>query len=394
MKKLKFLLAFIVTVFICSCKGNTGSSSADSTAASDSTARKDTIQSEKSAMIKMDSGRESASIANNIQTVKILYGTDRKVVHLADHQVDYGVEASDIKEKYKVGYTTVTIPPDHQPGKIERPISFWIFKLNEDPRKHMIQKTIVQMNDEDFNKLLKDGSKGSDAFIFVHGYNNSFHDAALRTAQLAADINLPIAPIMFSWSSNNKTLSYMRDAENASAAIPAFEDFLKRVAIQGNFKKIHLIAHSMGNQLVSAALLDLKNDPADLKIDQIIMAAPDINAPLFRRDYAAVMVKKSKRITVYSAGNDWALRTSKQLNGHLRLGEVGLPPFVVENVDIIDARNVKTDFLGHGRFAESETIMNDINKLFITGIGPIARGIPHRMENKIPYFYFKRWAKN
>jgi esterase/lipase superfamily enzyme len=380
-KTLYFLL--LIPFFILSCENKQKSgSAAPENAQADSTKKADTVQ-----IVKKDSSATKPTIST-VKGVKVLYGTDRKVIHLTGKQIAYGEESADINEKYKVGYTIVTIPPIHKPGNIERP-SIWKLEFHEDTLKHMTEKVIVPLNDRDFNTLLSKTGKGTDAFIFVHGYNTSFQDAAFRTAQLAFDIHLPIAPIMFSWSSNGKTRSYIRDVENVQVALPAFEDFLKRVAKEGHFKKIHLIAHSMGNRLISEALLALKDDTTNLKIDQIIMAAPDVNASIFKRDYAAAMVKKSKRITVYSAQNDWALKTSNEISGHTRLGQVGLPPFIVDKVDIIDAQNEKTDFLGHDRFARSVVIIKDINTLLLKGTDPMTRHIPFRIINKLPYFYFK-----
>jgi esterase/lipase superfamily enzyme len=328
---------------------------------------------------------------NLIKHVKILYGTDRKEQKLSGRFVKYLAASSDLGEACKVGYTIVTIPPDHVPGTTDAP-SMWKMEFSRDSTKHMVNKSTVKLTNAEFDSMLKNIKNGSEGFIFVHGYNNSFEDAALRTAQITEDIGLPIVPIMFSWSSNGKFLQYGSDADNVQLAIPAFKKFIKRVYALSHFKKIHLIAHSMGNRLVSKALYEMSDDLDKVKFDQIVMAAPDVYAAEFKRDLAPAMRKRAKRITVYSAKNDWALYSSRLLHSNMRLGQVGLPPYPVSNIDIIDAVNVKTDFLGHGTFSQSEAIMNDINKLFVTGEGPDRRGIPHRKVNNLSYYFFKKWG--
>lgn len=328
---------------------------------------------------------------NAVTNVKILYGTDRKIIKNEDGQVEYGnVPANPGTVEYNVGYTVVSIPPIHKEGNIETP-SIWKLQFREDTLKHMVQRSITKLTDADFNAMLSNAQNGEDAFIFVHGYNNSFKDAALRTAQLATDIHLPITPIMFSWSSNGKVASYVADEDKVQLAVPAFKDFIRRVAQNGNFKKIHLIAHSMGNRLISNALLQLKDDTTNLKIDQIIMAAPDVYADLFKVNYAECLAKRSQHITVYSAKNDWALLASKKVHKNLRLGEIGPPPpvYVFQHTDIIDAVNEKTDFLGHDRFARSPRIIADMDSILRSGQDAAKRNIPNKMIGDYMYYYFQ-----
>jgi esterase/lipase superfamily enzyme len=175
-------------------------------------------------------------------------------------------------------------------------------------------------------------------------------------------------------------------------AIPAFKDFIKRVARNSNFKKIHLIAHSMGNRLITSALLQLEHDTTNLKLDQIIMAAPDVYADLFKLSFADAVVAKSNHITIYSAKNDWALLASKKLHGNLRLGEIGVPPpaYVFKKIDIIDAVNEKTDFLGHDRFARSPLIIADMDKILRYGENADGRNIPTKMYGHYKYYYFSK----
>lgn len=337
-----------------------------------------------------DSVKLPAINPNNPVAVTILFGTDRKINKFHNTISFANVPANPGKPEYSVGYTIVSIPPGHQEGQIESP-SIWKLEFHEDTLKHMIEKEIKLLGSIEFSALLKKNKEGHDAFVFVHGYNNGFKEAALRTAQLAKDIHLPITPIMFSWSSNGTVADYASDEDKVQLAVPAFEDFLKRIAREGNFKKIHLIAHSMGNRLISYALEALAHDSTDLKLDQIIMAAPDVYTDLFQVRFAKALIQKAHHVTVYSARNDWALAVSKHIHHNLRLGELGVPPpkYVFENVDVIDAGNQKTDFIGHDRFARSATIISDMDDILRNDLNAEQRNIPRKRYGDFTYYYFK-----
>jgi esterase/lipase superfamily enzyme len=389
----KILNFLLIACLLLSCKGSSSSSSGSTGTDSSlpdtllaSTTTVDTV-------VKDDGIKDAAALVYPKPTnVKILYGTDRKVISGANSPVIFSNQPANPGEaKYSVGYTLVSVPPNHKPGKIETP-SIWKLEIHEDTLKHMVQRSIVQLSNMAFDELLNSTIHGNEAFIFVHGYNNSFKEAALRTAQLATDIHLQIMPIMFSWSSNGKTGDYAGDEDRVQLAVPAFKDFIKRVAKKGHFKKIHLIAHSMGNRLITSALLQLEHDTTNLKLDQIIMAAPDVYADLFKLSFADAVVAKCNHITIYSAKNDWALLASKKLHGNLRLGEIGVPPpaYIFKKIDIIDAVNEKTDFLGHDRFARSPMIIADMDKILKYGENADQRGIQTKMYGSYKYYFFQK----
>jgi esterase/lipase superfamily enzyme len=383
MKKVPLSLAalLLAALFSCTSHPKNATSAVDSATMMADSTKKDT-----SALADTSARTKKSPVTD----ITVLYGTDRVVLGSGGN-IQYGNQPANPGSKaYSVGFTVVTIPPTHKEGNIETP-SIWKLEFHEDTLKHMVQKRIDRLSDGDFDALLKKSKSGQDAFIFVHGFNNTFKDAALRTAQLAQDIHLPVTPIMFSWSSNGKTADYAGDEDKVQLAVPGFSDFIKRIAKKGNYKNIHLIAHSMGNRLISLAMLRLQNDTTNLKIDQIIMAAPDVYADLFKLDYADALIKHSKHITIYSAKNDWALLASRKLHGDLRLGEVGVPPpaLVLKNTDIIDAVKEKTDFLGHDRFARSPVIIADMDAILKNGLTASQRKIPSKMYGSYLYYYFK-----
>ena len=118
-------------------------------------------------------------------------------------------------------------------------------------------------------------------FIFVHGYNVSFAEAARRTAQIAYDLDWQGTAVLYSWPSATDTNSYDSDRENAVAAAQDLAAFIETVAVYSGAAQVHVIAHSMGNEPLLAALaLNAASTSATgvPLLDQVVLAAPDVAA--------------------------------------------------------------------------------------------------------------------
>jgi esterase/lipase superfamily enzyme len=118
----------------------------------------------------------------------------------------------------------------------------------------------------------------------------------------------------------------------------------------------------MGNRALTGAVADLFRESPDVKakIKEVILAAPDIDADVFKRDIAPAISGQGQAVTLYASSNDWALRASKKFHGYARAGDTGQALTVVPGVATIDSSEVETDFLGHSYFAESTSIIADI----------------------------------
>jgi esterase/lipase superfamily enzyme len=202
-----------------------------------------------------------------------------------------------------------------------------------------------------FGLLSSDVVALDDALVFVHGYNVSFEEAALRVAQLAADLNYPGVPILYSWASRGKTVGYVSDQANARNSGAHLARFLRAVRANAKYARINIVTHSMGAEVFAKALMDLKGE--DLHLDQIVLIAPDLDVRPFRREILPLMREKSERVTVYASNEDRALQASRALNGVWRLGLGGDSLVVLRYLDTVDATRVRTDFLGHGSFGST-----------------------------------------
>ena len=298
--------------------------------------------------------------------VRVFYATSRARTASSAIDLAYGTGRGDLG----YGVVDVSIPKIHEIGEIERP-KWWRLEFSENPDKHIVVQTLVPLTDKAFQAALGTRIKSSSrnqAFVFVHGYNVSFADAARRTAQMTVDLQFDGAPIFFSWPSRAKTALYTHDENDIAWTEPLLKDFLTALIERQDLNEIYLIAHSMGNRALAGAAVDLlREDPtARKKIREIILAAPDIDADIFKRDIAPHLIgPPSNRtpVTLYISSRDKALIASHGFHGYVRLGDVGKSPVVMDGLETIDASDVDTSFLGHGYFGDNRSVLSDIFSL-------------------------------
>ena len=148
------------------------------------------------------------------------------------------------------------------------------------------------------------------------------------------------------------------------------ENFLNDYIEKSGSEEIYLIAHSMGNRGLTTAIVDLISSKPELKnkIKEIILAAPDIDAAVFKRDIGPQMVSEiNKPITLYASSEDVALKASKEIHGNPRAGDTNQGVVLVRGIETVDASGISTSFLGHSYFADTPSIISDIFDLITNG---------------------------
>ena len=265
------------------------------------------------------------------------------------------------------GSLKISVPLPHQVGEVEQP-GWWhvLLGVDADPNRFFTIQDIEDYEERAFFERLDvfQRERGAqEAFLFIHGYNNNFVDAAFRAGQIAFDMRFRGAGLLYSWPSEGRLTSYYSDAENAKWTVPHLEDFLMKLAAVPSIKVLHLIAHSMGNQALAAALENLSLSGTVPAFNQIVLTAPDIDAGVFAQ-ISRRIVNAAERVTLYASENDRALLASRQFTSYPRLGDISDGVFVLDGIDTIDASNVDTDILGHGYFAKNRTVLSDIDRLF------------------------------
>jgi esterase/lipase superfamily enzyme len=311
-------------------------------------------------------------------TIPVFYATDRKRTNKKDLNNYYGNE----RGTFETGRCEVSIPLDHALGEIERP-KWWKLEFEENPEKHVTIVTIDPQEENAFYPGLEEITKNSsenDAFIFIHGYNVDFSEAIYRTAQIAYDISFEGAPILYSWPSKGTLAGYFADEDSVKWTVRHLKEFLSRVMGLKSLKKLHLIAHSMGNRALSDALMALK-EISSTPIHQVILTAPDIDSQIFTEMIVPSITSSAQRITLYASSRDRALRASKAIRTDIqRAGDAGEDIIVIDGIDTVDASHVDTDVLGHSYFSETESLINDIFSLVKNNLPPSKRNLRRKLK--------------
>jgi esterase/lipase superfamily enzyme len=266
-----------------------------------------------------------------------------------------------------LGYADITIPPNHQRGKLETP-EWTKLEWKEDEKKHVILQSIKPEREADYFNDLAGRLRSSDKpeiLVFIHGYNVSFADAARRTAQLHHDLKFPGAPICYSWPSSGLISGYTRDEAAVGWTVAHLEKFLNDLHKRTEVSKIHLIAHSMGNRALVGALerLVLRDPSASAWLGQIVLAAPDVDSGELANRFMPTIVSNVERVTLYTSRNDKALLASAALHGADRAGYRQASQLIFKGVETIDVSSIDTGLLGHSYYGEHPDLIKDLQAL-------------------------------
>lgn len=311
----------------------------------------------------------------NYVVLNVFYATDRSDRGNKNVSRRYGRERAELS----YGTCEVSIPFRHRVGELESP-SWLRFEFRPNPKKHIVLLNILTQDRDAYfaglKKIIQDSKKKS-AFIYIHGYNNTFEDAARRTAQMAYDLEFSGAPVFYSWPSQGTLKGYMADENTIQWAENHLKGFLNDFAERSAAERIFLIAHSMGNRALVRAFIALMNEKPHLRLrfSELILTAPDIDADVFKNDIAPwAASQQSARVTLYASATDKALEASEKFHdGYPRAGDTGERLVILPGVETIDATNVSTDFWGHVYFARERTVLSDMHYLVNDGLRAAAR---------------------
>jgi esterase/lipase superfamily enzyme len=294
--------------------------------------------------------------------VRVHYATNRKETSpFAAPDARYGGERGPLS----FGIAHVTIPRTHRIGMLEAP-SMLRLEFKPDPTRHVVLTSVQSLSHEAWRaELAKRATALGNAgiLVFIHGYNVTFHDAARRAGQLSHDLGFAGPTVLFSWPSQGGLVDYTIDEQSAEWSIPDMKEVLASLGTIAPNTPVYVIAHSMGNRVLARGFKALvAEDPRKLAaFRQIVLAAPDIDADVFRRELGPAILEKGPRVTLYASSNDKALVASRKVHGgYKRLGESGEGIVVMRGLDTVDASTVSTEFLGHSYFGDSTTVMSDL----------------------------------
>ena len=213
----------------------------------------------------------------------------------------------------------VSIPPNHQRGRLELPSG-----SNPDPENEFAALSVEIATPEAawawFDRQETEGR----VLIFVHGYNVRYADAVFSLAQITEDLPVIAAPVLFSWPSRGNLLGYLYDRESATYARDAFEMVLTEAIESERVTQVTILAHSMGSWITMETLrqMSIRNGGLSDKITDVILAAPDLDIDVFEQQFLALGDDRPY-FTFLVSRDDRALGLSKMLaGGEQRLGSV------------------------------------------------------------------------
>ncbi|MGB5457102.1 MAG: alpha/beta hydrolase [Gammaproteobacteria bacterium] len=250
-----------------------------------------------------------------------------------------------------------------------------------------------------------------EVFIYVHGYNNTFDDAAFAMAELWHFLGRIGVPIIYTWPAGHPGLfGYTYDRESSEFTVYHLREVLGFMASFPEVDKIHLIAHSRGTDVAIAAVRELTLlargagiDPREkYKIHNLVLAAPDLDVQVATQRIAGDMLELSvNRFTVYTSPADQAIGVAQMLFQSPR-GRIGTLALGLEDVDeaikdrmeydrrkhsrsnlvivkfagAADAQHSKLDRYGHSYFRDAPTVSSDLVLLLRDDLDPGTPGRP------------------
>ena len=263
------------------------------------------------------------------------------------------------------------------------------------------EKEQYRLSTETMKTVVAERLKSSDrkdVILYVHGFNVSFEKAILGLNDVWHFGGRQSVPIAYSWPSGSGNLfGYFTDRESGEFTVYHLKETLRILSSMPEVENIHIIAHSRGTDITTTALRELviesrasgKNPRKTLKIENLILAAPDLDyGVVTQRLIAEKFGPAFGQISIYTNEDDSALGISQMLMRGIRFGKLTATEQNdreaqifknVKNVSFINVKGVK-GFIGHGYFSEHPGALSDIITLINTSSRP---GTPTRPLTKV-----------
>jgi esterase/lipase superfamily enzyme len=313
--------------------------------------------------------------AAETKQVKVWYGTNRAPraapLHYgeADDALRYGSCLVTVPKSVRLGKTRLS--PLHRLTSSGAPTAFTL--AQHSPLTAGAQWQEIQQ------ALTADDTGRRTVLVYIHGYRTTFVEAALRAAQLHADLKVPGVTAFYSWPSSGNTGDYWADEEAVQYSERYLCEFLRELCLRSGAEKVNVLAHSMGNR----ALLRVAMRAAEgamsargIRFGHVILAAADVGRRFFQTEapsYGSI----ADGVTMYTSSHDKALRSSAIVHRGPRAGFTP-PATVVRDIDTIDASRIDLSLLGHGYYAAARPVLGDIHAILYGRHDPSARiGLEH-----------------
>lgn len=341
--------------------------------------------------------------ANRTSTAELLYFTDRAPETAKDGSQAYSVDRSTSLAFGTVGISfgddlswdelaeaSGTKKRDHK-IKLEIEEIQEIARFPETPLPFRMTETGIEVMPEsmasqnaateEVKAVLRSRLAATDdkeVTLFIHGFKNEFHHAALAMTDVWHFTGRKGVPIIYTWPAGNDGMfGYFRDRESGEFSVFHLKETLRLLTSMPEIERIHIIAHSRGTDIMATALRELiietraagHNPRESLRIENLILAAPDLDFGVVRQRLAAEKFGPAMgRITVYINRGDQALGISQLLMSGLRFGKLGPDDMTesdkqffsrVKNVAFVNVDGV-SGLLGHSYYRMHPGVLSDI----------------------------------
>ena len=113
----------------------------------------------------------------------------------------------------------------------------------------------------------------------------------MRAAQIVADMGFDGSVVLFSWPSAGELTGYIRDQQTARNTGWHLLRLLRELIPQAHPDRIHVIAHSMGSEVLSKAISLIDRADTLPRLAQVAFAAPDVDARIFAREILPMLAR-------------------------------------------------------------------------------------------------------
>jgi lanthanide-dependent methanol dehydrogenase len=350
--------------------------------------------------------RVVAALPPGVKALQPVYYATNRIVNSDATLQTTSFTAGRSRDELKYGRTIVGIPEAHDIGQVERPWDIsrlpyepWnIWRLvydKENDREHFRVRGIEPLSRQGFVEALRSNTKSDGILLFIHGYDTVFEDAVFKAAQIAYDANFVGHVVVFSWPAAGAFYKYDYDRESAQFSGPDLLNVLEIMTKEIGDKHIYVVAHSLGNQILMDALDRAAVEKVALHISELVLAAPDVDKDVFMRKAKEIM-SVAQNMTMYVSSTDRALLASDKKSWGERMGYVGSSgPNLVDGIDTIDVTAVGTDMFGHGTYAASRSVLEDVGHLISSTVHqkPLVRSTtlrPMPDDDHVKYWRFPR----
>lgn len=304
-----------------------------------------------------------------VRRVRVYFATDRAETPFGTgDDLFYGYEAAALS----YGYIDLQVPA--RPNPVSGRDGAYRIEVTPDRLNATVALGRVKLSRDDAltQAAAQARGGGGEILIYVHGFRNSFMDAARVAANLHVDLDVRGATVFYSWPAQYSVFGYPRDealAEDAQANRgERLRQLIADLARASPGSRIFLVAHSMGNRIAIEALAKLVRQAGQPPLVQhALLASPDLAVPRLVQ-LATTIQANSGTVTLYASDRDQALFASHLI--HLcdslftvyvcpRAGRSRtIPPGILgEKVDTsfapFEAAGLGGDWLGHDDFMRS-----------------------------------------